>query len=118
MVSTKEINNQIRGLKDKGGISDGSHTFGELYEDRAQLFAVICNQNSKQAWKSWLHADGSMFKDYFIVGVTTEEGDFSYHYHKALWDLYEVKELERAPEWDGHTREDIERLHSLRIERV
>ena len=38
-----EINRLISELEDKSNISDGSHTFGELYHHRAILFAVICN---------------------------------------------------------------------------
>ena len=61
--------------------SDGCHTFEELYEHRMALFSVICNTYKDKAWKSKLHDDGTMFKDYFIVGITTEEGEYTYHYH-------------------------------------
>ena len=77
------------------------------------LFAIICNQNKEVAWKSWKHHDGSMYDDYFIVGVTTKEGQYSYHYHKEYWGKFLVKELEFAPEWDGHKPCDIGRLFSL-----
>lgn len=94
-------------------LSDGYHTFDELYYHRMVLFSIICNQNKERAWKSWLHSDGTMFDDYFIVGITTPDGDYSYHYHKDNWDKFDVKELNAAPEWDGHKPEDIERLLSL-----
>lgn len=100
-------------VNDIGEVSDGSHTFNELYEHRCKLFAVICNQNKYRAWKSWFHNDGTMFKDYFIVGITSHAGYFTYHYHKDYWNLFNVKELEKAPEWDGHTAKDIDRLFSL-----
>jgi hypothetical protein len=96
-----------------GKVSDGSHTFDELYFHRMVLFSIICNTYRNKAWKSWLHSDGTMFKDYFIVGITTESGDYSYHYHKDHWDRFDVKELEKAPEYDGHKPEDIERLYDL-----
>lgn len=54
-----------------------------------------------------------MFKDYFIVGITTPDGDFTYHYHKDNWDLFNAKELDKARVWDGHTSDDITRLFSL-----
>ena len=97
----------------KGNISDGSHTFNELYYHRMVLFSVICNTYKDKAWKSWKHDDGTMFDNYFIVGITTEEGDYTYHYHKDYWDMFNVKELDNAPEWDGHKSEDITRLLSL-----
>lgn len=96
-----------------GEISDGYHTFDELYYHRMMLFLVICKQNKEKAWKSYQHHDGTMYDEYFIVGITTKQGDYSYHYHQRYWHLFDVKELDKAPEWDGHTPEDITRLLSL-----
>lgn len=96
-----------------GIVSDGSHTFDELYYHRMILFCIICNQNKECSWKSWKHDDGSMFNNYFIVGITTGAGDYSYHYHKDYWDFFNVEELEFAPTWDGHKPEDIIRLTAL-----
>lgn len=100
-------------VETKGQISDGYHTFDELYHHRMMLFSVICNTYKDKAWKSWKHDDGSMFDDYFIVGIDTEEGQYTYHYHKDNWDIFEVKELEFAPEYDGHKPSDITRLLTL-----
>lgn len=113
MDSIGFINHQIGKLLDKSHISDGSHTFGELYDHRAILFAVICNQNKEISFKSKLHDDGTMFEDYFIVGIETPEGDYTYHYHLDYWNLYDVPILEKAPKWDGHQPKDITRLLSL-----
>ena len=98
---------------DTGEISDGYHTFNELYYHRMILFSLICKMFAAQAWKSWLHADGTMFDDYFIVGITTPEGNYTYHYHKQYWDMFQVPVLDKAPEWDGHKPEDITRLLGL-----
>lgn len=108
--STDWLNKEIGLLENKGGISDGSHTFAELYQHRMVLFSVICNQNSELAWKSWFHDDGIMFDDYFIVGIKTPMGDFTYHYHQDNWEMFDVEELERAPKWDGHDSDDVVRL--------
>ena len=56
------INNQIKDLKERGilevgKISDGYHTFDELYFHRMILFSVICNTYKEKAWKSKLHDD-------------------------------------------------------------
>lgn len=93
--------------------SDGSHTFEELYYHRMMLFAVICNQNKSRAWKSKLHDDGTMYDNYFIVGILTSEGQYSYHYHIKYWDLFEVATLKHAPLWDGHKPDDVGRLLEL-----
>ena len=94
-------------------VSDGYHTFEELYNHRMILFSIICNSYPYRAWKSKLHHDGTMYDNYFIVGINTPEGDFTYHYHLDHWDKFQVKELPNAPEWDGHTSDDILRLYSL-----
>ncbi|HRM29192.1 MAG TPA: hypothetical protein PLH48_01485 [Acinetobacter johnsonii] len=94
-------------------LTDGYHTFQELYAHRMELFKVICHQNKSHAWKSKLHDDGTMYPNYFIVGINTPEGSFTYHYKMEFWDSFNVAELDRAPEWDGHTSADITRLHSL-----
>ncbi|MDD4377765.1 MAG: hypothetical protein PHH48_06490 [Eubacteriales bacterium] len=110
----ESLENRAGDLKSNPGkISDGYHTFDELYYHRMLLFSIICNQNKDVAWKSWLHADGTTFEDYFIVGITTPEGDYSYHFNKVHWGMFNVKELPNAPEWDGHEPEDIKRLLSL-----
>lgn len=97
-----------------GSTSDGYHTFDELYEHRTVLFSVICNSHTDLAWKSRHHHDGTMFDDMFIVGIRTPAGQCTYHCENRYWDLFHVPELERAPEWDGHTPEDaLTRIQSL-----
>lgn len=102
-------------LFDIGNYSDGYHTFNELYHHRAILFAVICNMNRDLCWKSLKHYDGSMYDGMFIVGIDTPEGPATYHYYAdEYWFLFNVKELNHAPKWDGHTPEDaINRIKSL-----
>ncbi|WP_208001535.1 hypothetical protein [Macrococcus bovicus] len=112
------LNAQIAELKEDGAIatknlSDGYHTIGQLYHDRAILFAVICNTYKENAFKSKLHDDGTMYDDMFIVGLYTPEGTYTYHYHMEYWDMYDVEELKHAPAYDGHTFKDIGRLFGL-----
>lgn len=114
----KLINEMLANLKNNNmvetsEISDSYHTFGELYHHRAVLFSVILNQNSEFAWKSRLHDDGTMFDDMFVVGIETPKGNYTYHYHLKYWDMFRVKDLDRAPEWDGHTANDVDRLFYL-----
>lgn len=101
--------------KHDGSTSDGYHTFDELYHHRAILFSVIVRNYSALCWKSKLHHDGTMYDEMFIVGIDTPEGQASYHYDvEPYWDLFDCVELERAPEWDGHTpSQAIERIGKL-----
>jgi hypothetical protein len=99
-------------LDNPGSQSDGYHTFDELYDQRAVLFAALCRAYPDKAWRSKLHHDGTMFDGgYFIVGIETIKGQYTYHYKLHRWDLYDdCKTLDRAPEWDGHTDKDVKRL--------
>ena len=104
----------------KGNISDGYHTFNELYHHRAVLFSVICNTHKEMAWKSKKHDTGDMYDGMFIVGIETPEGQATYHYDiKPYWDMFKVKELEKAPKWDGHTPQvAIDRIAKLSADAV
>jgi hypothetical protein len=98
-----------------GETSDGYHTFNELYHHRAVLFSVIVANHRGIAWKSKRHHDGTMYDGMFIVGIDTPDGQATYHYDvDPYWDMFDCEELDRAPEWDGHTPDDaIGRIGTL-----
>ena len=100
-----------------GDLSDGYHTFNELYYQRAVLFAVIVNEHPKISWKSFKHFDGNYCFDsageWFIVGIETPAGSYRYHFEKKYWDLFKCEVLETGKSWDGHTEKDVIRLFSL-----
>lgn len=106
MIDEKLFVRNIRAMTDNdncGAVSDGDHTFSELYHHRAILTAAAFNAHPEMAWKSKQHYDGSMYDGYFICGVNTVCGQATYHYALEYWDFFKVPELDRAPEWDGHT---------------
>lgn len=105
----------IDALPITGDTSDGYHTFNELYHHRAVLFSVICNDRPGIAWKSKKHHDGTMYNGMFIVGIDTPEGQATYHYDlDPYWDMFHVREVDSAPEWDGHTPDEaIRRIGTL-----
>lgn len=96
-------------------LSDGFHTFRQLYYQRMMLFATIVRQNREKAWKSLRHEDGELCfgGGWFIVGIDTPEGSYTYHYEDNFYSLFDCKELECAKHWDGHTEKDVTRLLSL-----
>lgn len=111
----KENNIPLEKLGDIGEVSDGFHTFNSLYHQRLILSATLVNAFPHLAWKSHKHHDGEVpfGGGWFIVGINTPEGPYTYHYEDKDWDLFRCSELEKAPEWDGHTDKDVERLLSL-----
>ena len=117
-VITKIINSSILAARKFGwspkGVSDKWHTFDELYYHRMILFLTIQKAHKDRSWRSKLHHDGGIFEGNFIVGIETPEGQYSYHYGLEYWDLFsDIKELDRAPEYDGHQPKDIRRLLTI-----
>lgn len=94
-----------------GSTSDGHHTFDELYEYR-----MLYNAHAAHGWvttgipvvKSWRHSGGQecFGGGWFIVTAQLPTGQVSNHYQATHWGLFNVPEVETAPEWDGHTPAD------------
>ena len=101
-------------MEDKGNISDGYHTFNELYEYRLLYNASMFNEFAKQGLydvhKSKRHSDGTIpFGDgnWFIVQAELPTGQISNHYEMKDWELFDVPEKEKANHYDGHTPQDV-----------
>lgn len=97
-------------------VSDGYHTFGELYDHRITLFIALCNVimaggyfKNPIVWRTKLHSDVSSFDGWFIMGINKEPGkQISYHLPIERWDDTDFAEtLDKAPEFDGHTSADV-----------
>ncbi len=94
---------------------DGYHTFDELYEHRHVLFIALARRISgsrpDRIWRSKLHHDGSSFPGWFVMGIDRLSGEqVTYHLPMRFWDAGDVEfavELDRAPEWDGHSSADV-----------
>ena len=100
---------------DMGEVSDGYHTFNELYYYRMLYNAAFFNLLPKE-WvhKSKRHHTGEecFGGGWFIVMANLPTGQISNHYELKDWDLFKVPEKELADEWDEHTpQEAAERLH-------
>jgi hypothetical protein len=89
-------------------ISDGYHTFGELYQHRAALFIALMKHKPEISWYARFHNDGSSYPNFFIAGMQLPEGQVSYHlridpWWRLLQDGVHIPLYINAPEWDGHT---------------
>lgn len=118
------VNELIRDQVKNGNIktndvSDGYHTFGELYRHRIGIFILATSliaKNGGDVWKSIKHSDGSIWDEWFILGVGRFAGEqITYHLPLQYWDKIPfAKVLEMAPEWDGHTSDDVlQRIEKL-----
>lgn len=139
-ISLEELNKGIQVFKEAGGyengISDGHHTFDELYQFRLMYNAALFNEwastwyeiqklENEGHWvtydkgadvpkydvhKSWKHYDGEdcFGGGWFIVVAMLPSGQISNHYKKEHWDLFKIPEEPKAKyEWDGHTPQDV-----------
>lgn len=114
-----KINSDIKvakaaGVLDANLISDGHHTFGELYEHRIRLFIALCricgeDPINKSVWIKPV-VDG-----WFIIGIGRKKGkQISYHLPEKYFEECNDIATPYAPEWDGHSSEDVlERLKNL-----
>lgn len=103
---------------DMGNVSDGYHTFNELYRYRMLYNAAFFNELAKgdvKVCKSHKHYDGEecFGGGWFIVMAELPTGQISNHYENRYWGLFNIPELETAWKWDGHTpNEAADRIES------
>lgn len=114
-------------MSDMGHISDGYHTFDELYEHRFALWIALCRKTTHTVRESWnpvwralKHSDGSYYEGWFVLGMFHEPGhQISYHLPLSKWeetDFARTRDL--APEFDGHTPADVvKRIMALSVGR-
>lgn len=115
---------------DANDVSDGYHTFGQLYDCRLAYNAALFNEWGKfggttynkgtkelepfppkyNVHKSLRHYDGELCfgGGWFIVVAILPTGQISNHYKVEDWDLFKIPETEKAlVEFDGHTTDDV-----------
>ena len=124
-MKLKDIQEQINNLpsSEKKQISDGYHTFDELYDFRKAYNANLFNEWAKQGkfdvHKSWRHHDGELCfgGGHFIVVAILPTGQISNHYNEEDWDMFKVPAVVKAKyEFDGHTANDVlNRLKELKL---
>jgi len=97
-----------------GNLSDGYHTFNELYEFRKVYNAALFNEWGKlgkyDVHKSKKHFDGNDCFDggWFIVVAILPSGQITNHYELKDWDLFNIPVFETAKyPFDGHTPQDV-----------
>ncbi len=132
-MNLEQIQEAINNLPDdqRGLISDGYHTFNELYEHRCMLAVGLANEldawsggenNSLSAnykigrlpggkagiFKARKHSDGTGYDGWFLLCFNTKEGQISYHLPDKYWWILWIDEYDVSPlEFDGHTPADV-----------
>jgi hypothetical protein len=105
---------QSRQEEDPSQLSDGYHTFAELYEHRHALFLALMRAMPQHCWFSLRHADGERCfggDDWFIAGAELPGGSsVTYHLPADLYLLARAtgaSRLDLGRPWDGHTASDV-----------
>jgi len=108
---------------DEVKVSDGYHTFDELYEHRITLYIALCRSHhgrSFDCWRSRKHHDGSEFEGWFVLGIGVSKGEqITYHLPLDRWEetnfIEEHNTFDKSPcEFDGHSASDVlQRLSQL-----
>lgn len=119
MKTIEEINEAIKALQpNEGQVSDGYHTFDELYDFRREYNAALVNTHVYPCIKSLRHSDGELCfgGGWFIVQMRLPTGQISNHYENKYWCEFDCEDRECADPWDGHTDKDVlKRLNELNL---
>lgn len=99
---------------DTGKISDGYHTFDELYDHRCHLFVALIKCNPEMSWRAEKNDDGTKWDGWFVAGMDLPSGKITYHLPDWMWSMLDQCDdcitfatLDIAPKWDGHTSQDV-----------
>lgn len=117
----KKLKLDLKSIEADVAISDGYHTFDELYDHRITLYIALCyslvgSDYGRIIWRSQKHSDGSNYDGWFLLGIGDKKGEqITYHIPNERWDETEfAKVLDKAPEFDGHTPQAVlERIKNL-----
>lgn len=112
--------NQVVSSDDMNFVSDGYHTFEELYNYRRVYNAALFNEWARQGLydvhKSKLHSDGKepFGGGWFIVMADLPTGQISNHYELKFWDEFKIPIKKYANVWDQHTPDEaLKRLEQF-----
>lgn len=110
-ITCKKCGKSIRATS----VTDGYHSFDELYEHRCLLFIALMKQMPDKAF--WAHKNnkGEEWNGWIICAIETDHGQISYHVpERHIVLLSGIREKDRNNTYDGHTSDNVlERLKML-----
>lgn len=70
-----------------------------LNSDLKLAFIAVCNTFKEFAWKAQHYSNGKKCFGgrYFIAGITTKEGSYTYMFPMKYWDSFKCHEVECTP---------------------
>ncbi|MGI9278725.1 MAG: hypothetical protein ACR2PX_03735 [Endozoicomonas sp.] len=108
------MDNQLILPCDVSQVSDGYHTFEELYEHRCLLWINLLNlihqseHSTETVYKTRKDDRDNEMEGWFIAALEIP-GDMqlTYHLPEELWPLLNIPEMEKNLYYDGHTSKDV-----------
>jgi hypothetical protein len=100
---------------DRERVSDGYHSFGELYTHRIHLMIALAKAHALDpsgptVYITKKHKDGSEWPGWFVLGISDRPGEqVSYHLPEKYWDICAkfAMIIPSAIFYDEHTSEDV-----------
>lgn len=95
---------------DPGKVSDGYHTFDDLYDHRCHLMIALMTRMPELSWRADKNDDGNKWPGWFTAGIYLPTGTITYHLPQWMWSMLDGKDIETydvGPKWDGHTSADV-----------
>lgn len=92
-------------IVDGDDISDGYHTFGELYQHRKLLYILLCLKDAKNC----VWADHKEWESIVLVW-NSPQGQISYHVSYGMQEMFrdKIKQVEFGEhDYDGHTSDHV-----------
>jgi hypothetical protein len=88
-----------------GKVSDGYHTFDELYAHRCLLFIAFCINTTCWLKKGWKRD----YPGWFLLFAELPTGQISYHIPEKYLGYVIKSGIEECNDyqWDGHTPQDV-----------
>lgn len=88
-------------------VSDGYHTFQELYDHRYMLWILVLKHYQESAFKTYRDNDGVRIDGWFIAGMNTELGQLTYHLPEIYWNYVDAPEIPKNDGFDNHSSKDV-----------
>lgn len=112
----KKASERVDQKLDTNPISDGYHTFGELYEHRITNFIALCKILSEKEVEYYRNDKYLVWRTkpvegWFILGIGREKGQqITYHLPDSKYELVKNIAILMTPlgeNFDGHTSQDV-----------
>lgn len=118
-MNLEQVNKAISELDNNSLVSDGYHTFEELYEHRCLLYLNLCLKYKDYCYWTYTNSDGSIWEGWLLLILNHPiAGQISYHLPNTLLVYFKdvIKYKDKCNDYDGHSSNNVvRRLQKLAV---